>query len=85
MQDAINEFQNTAEEVRILIANAELSLARGDVEMALGMLRNVHVEITLKMLLFSCVLKAFMSYFGIQRNFKHDCSEHCFIILTCLT
>merc|ERR1719239_679559 len=41
MQDAINEFQNTAEEVRILIANAELSLARGDVEMALGMLRNV--------------------------------------------
>lgn len=41
MQDAINEFQNTAEEVRITISNAELSLARGDVEMALGMLRNV--------------------------------------------
>lgn len=41
MQDAINEFQGTPEEVRILIANAELSLARGDVEMALGMLRNI--------------------------------------------
>lgn len=41
MQDAINEFQNTPEEVRITIANAELSLARGDMEMALGMLRNV--------------------------------------------
>ena len=41
MQDAINEFQNTPEEVRITIANAELSLARGDVEMSLGMLRNV--------------------------------------------
>merc|ERR1719242_2419912 len=41
MQDAINEFQGSPEEVRILIANADLSLARGDVEMALGMLRNV--------------------------------------------
>lgn len=41
MQDAINEFNNTPEEVRITIANADLSLARGDVEMALGMLRNV--------------------------------------------
>nr|KAG5695130.1 hypothetical protein BaRGS_017229 [Batillaria attramentaria] len=39
MQDAINEFQGTPEEVRIMIANADLSLARGDIEMALGMLR----------------------------------------------
>ncbi|BFZ22635.1 hypothetical protein BsWGS_25674 [Bradybaena similaris] len=41
MQDAINEFQGTPEEVRVLIANADLSLDRGDVEMALGMLRNI--------------------------------------------
>ncbi|KAK6970975.1 Tetratricopeptide repeat protein 21B [Biomphalaria glabrata] len=41
MQDAINEFQGTPEEVCILIANADLTLARGDVEMALGMLRNI--------------------------------------------
>ncbi|XP_012939708.1 tetratricopeptide repeat protein 21B isoform X2 [Aplysia californica] len=44
MQDAINEFQGTPEEVRILIANAELSLARGDIEMALGMLRNITAD-----------------------------------------
>ena len=41
MEDAIHEFANTPEEVRILIANADLSLARGDMEMALGMLRNI--------------------------------------------
>ncbi|KAK3106370.1 hypothetical protein FSP39_018677 [Pinctada imbricata] len=41
MQDAINTFSGTPEEVRITIANSELSLARGDIEMALGMLRNI--------------------------------------------
>ncbi|XP_070546763.1 tetratricopeptide repeat protein 21B-like [Ptychodera flava] len=41
MQDAINEFTGTAEEVRITIANADLALQRGDVELALGMLRNI--------------------------------------------
>eukprot|EP00736_Rhodelphis_marinus_P011266 Rmarinus@m.19544 len=41
MQDAINEFQGTAEEVRVTIANANLSLARGDVEGALQLLRAV--------------------------------------------
>ena len=41
MQDAINEFSGTPEEIRISIANSELSLNRGDVEMALGMLRNI--------------------------------------------
>lgn len=41
MQDAINEFSGTAEEVRITIANADLSIARGDVEMAVTMLRNI--------------------------------------------
>lgn len=44
MQDAINEFQNTPEEVRIAIANADLSLAREDVETALGMLRNIQPD-----------------------------------------
>lgn len=41
MQDAINEFNGTAEEIRITIANADLSIARGDVEMAVTMLRNI--------------------------------------------
>ncbi|XP_048728803.1 tetratricopeptide repeat protein 21B-like isoform X2 [Ostrea edulis] len=41
MQDAINDFSGTAEEVRISIANADLSIARGDVEMAITMLRNI--------------------------------------------
>ncbi|XP_076366451.1 LOW QUALITY PROTEIN: tetratricopeptide repeat protein 21B-like [Tachypleus tridentatus] len=44
MQDAINEFQGTPEAMRITIANADLSLARGDVEQALGILRNVEPE-----------------------------------------
>ena len=41
MQDAINDFQGTPEEVRITIANADLALARGDIEGALAMLRNI--------------------------------------------
>nr|XP_006812059.1 PREDICTED: tetratricopeptide repeat protein 21B-like [Saccoglossus kowalevskii] len=41
MQDAINEFTDTPEEVRITIANSDLALQRGDVELALGMLRNI--------------------------------------------
>ncbi|XP_038077972.1 tetratricopeptide repeat protein 21B-like isoform X2 [Patiria miniata] len=41
MQDAINEFGGTPEEVRVTIANADLALARGDTELALSMLRNV--------------------------------------------
>ncbi|XP_052258735.1 tetratricopeptide repeat protein 21B-like isoform X2 [Dreissena polymorpha] len=41
MQDAINDFQGTGEEMRITIANADLSIARGDVESALTMLRNI--------------------------------------------
>lgn len=44
MQDAINEFQGTPEEVRIMIANADLALAREDIEMALGMLRNIQPD-----------------------------------------
>lgn len=41
MQDAINEFHGTPEEVRITVANADLALARGDVELALSVLRNI--------------------------------------------
>ena len=44
MQDAINEFQGTPEEIRITISNADLSLGRGDVDGALGMLRNISPE-----------------------------------------
>ena len=44
MQDAIDEFQGTPEEVRISIANSDLALNRGDIEMALGMLRNITPE-----------------------------------------
>ncbi|WAR05764.1 TT21B-like protein [Mya arenaria] len=41
MQDAINDFQGSGEEMRITIANADLSIARGDVEAAITMLRNI--------------------------------------------
>uniref|UniRef100_A0A6I8PAD8 Tetratricopeptide repeat domain 21B n=1 Tax=Ornithorhynchus anatinus TaxID=9258 RepID=A0A6I8PAD8_ORNAN len=41
LQDAINEFSGTPEELRVTIANADLALAQGDIEQALTMLRNV--------------------------------------------
>ncbi|KAI4887077.1 hypothetical protein NFI96_013965, partial [Prochilodus magdalenae] len=41
MQDAINEFTSTPEELRVTIANADLALLRGDTELALSMLRNI--------------------------------------------
>ena len=44
MQDAINEFHGTAEEVRIAVANAYLALMRDDVEGALTMLRSITPE-----------------------------------------
>ncbi|NXA46707.1 TT21B protein, partial [Nothocercus julius] len=44
LQDAINEFSGTPEELRVVIANADLALAQGDVEQALTMLRNVTPE-----------------------------------------
>jgi tetratricopeptide repeat protein 21B len=46
MQDAVNNFKGTSEEVRLTIANVDLMLARGDVEGALGMLRNITPEQT---------------------------------------
>jgi len=41
MQDAMNDFQGSGEEVRLTIANVDLALARGAVDDALGMLRNI--------------------------------------------
>ena len=41
MTDAMTEFSGTAEEIRITIANADLALAREDIEGALAMLRNI--------------------------------------------
>ncbi|XP_008299372.1 tetratricopeptide repeat protein 21B [Stegastes partitus] len=44
MQDAINEFSGTPEELRVTIANADLALLRSDTELALSMLRNITPE-----------------------------------------
>ncbi|XP_053120307.1 tetratricopeptide repeat protein 21B isoform X2 [Hemicordylus capensis] len=44
LQDAINEFSGTPEELRVMIANADLALSQGDVEEALTMLRNITPE-----------------------------------------
>ncbi|MGH0119571.1 UNVERIFIED_CONTAM: hypothetical protein FKN15_032396 [Acipenser sinensis] len=44
MQDAINEFSGTSEELRVTIANADLAVLRGDTELALSMLRNITPE-----------------------------------------
>ncbi|KAK1903312.1 Tetratricopeptide repeat protein 21B [Dissostichus eleginoides] len=44
MQDAINDFSGTPEELRVTIANADLALLRGDTELALSMLRNITPE-----------------------------------------
>ncbi|XP_019518289.1 PREDICTED: tetratricopeptide repeat protein 21A isoform X2 [Hipposideros armiger] len=41
MQDAINEFSGTPEEIRITIANVDLALSKGNVDMALSVLRNI--------------------------------------------
>ncbi|XP_073437605.1 tetratricopeptide repeat protein 21A isoform X3 [Dendrobates tinctorius] len=55
IQDAIYAFRGTPEEVRILVANADMSLSIGDAEMALGMLRDVtpnqpyYIEVKKKM------------------------------------
>ncbi|XP_010616755.1 tetratricopeptide repeat protein 21A isoform X1 [Fukomys damarensis] len=41
MQDAINEFSGTAEEIRITIANVDLALSKGNVDLALSMLKDI--------------------------------------------
>lgn len=44
LQDAIDEFSGTPEELRVVIANADLEIAQGDVEQALAMLRSITPE-----------------------------------------
>ncbi|XP_077436389.1 tetratricopeptide repeat protein 21B-like isoform X2 [Vanacampus margaritifer] len=44
MQDAINKFSGTPEELRVTIANVDLALSHGDTELALNMLRNITPE-----------------------------------------
>nr|XP_057937823.1 tetratricopeptide repeat protein 21B-like isoform X2 [Doryrhamphus excisus] len=44
MQDAINEFSGTPEELCVTIANVDLALLHGDTELALSMLRNITPE-----------------------------------------
>lgn len=44
LQDAIDEFSGTPEELRVMIANADLEIAQGDVEQALTMLRSITPE-----------------------------------------
>ncbi|XP_037095162.1 tetratricopeptide repeat protein 21B-like [Syngnathus acus] len=44
MQDAINKFSGTPEELRVTIANVDLALFHGDTELALNMLRNITPE-----------------------------------------
>uniref|UniRef100_A0A670YAJ8 Tetratricopeptide repeat protein 21B n=1 Tax=Pseudonaja textilis TaxID=8673 RepID=A0A670YAJ8_PSETE len=46
LQDAINEFSGTSEELRVMITNADLVLMQGDVEAALTMFRNITPEQT---------------------------------------
>nr|XP_056713559.1 tetratricopeptide repeat protein 21A [Euleptes europaea] len=41
MQDTINEFSGTPEKIRITVANADLALSKGEVDLALTMLRNI--------------------------------------------
>ncbi|XP_060036382.1 tetratricopeptide repeat protein 21A isoform X2 [Erinaceus europaeus] len=41
IQEAMREFRGTPEESRIIIANVDLVLSRGNVDMALSMLRNI--------------------------------------------
>jgi len=44
MQDAINDFEGSGEEVRLTIANVDLALARGATDDALTMLRSVNPD-----------------------------------------
>uniref|UniRef100_A0A670IZL0 Tetratricopeptide repeat domain 21A n=1 Tax=Podarcis muralis TaxID=64176 RepID=A0A670IZL0_PODMU len=41
MQDAIIEFNGTSEETRVMVANVDLALSKGEIDSALTMLRNV--------------------------------------------
>lgn len=41
MQDAIWQFKDTTEEMRVLVANVDLALAKDDVDSALNVLRSI--------------------------------------------
>lgn len=41
MQDAIQSFSDTPEEIRVLVANVDLALATDQVDTAISMLRSV--------------------------------------------
>ncbi|XP_018408984.1 PREDICTED: tetratricopeptide repeat protein 21A [Nanorana parkeri] len=55
IQDAVNAFCGTSEEIRIIVANADMTLNKGDAELALNMLRDVtpnqpyYIEVKQKM------------------------------------
>lgn len=44
IQDAINEYSGTTEELRVTVANADLALLRSNTDLALSMLRNITPE-----------------------------------------
>ncbi|XP_051479134.1 tetratricopeptide repeat protein 21B isoform X2 [Apus apus] len=45
LQEAVNEFSGTPEELRVVIATTDLAIAQGDVEQALTVLRNITPEL----------------------------------------
>jgi len=65
IQDALNAFQGTPEEVRVTIANCDLALSRGDVEGALAMCRAIPRESP-------HFLKAKMAAADIYLKHRHD-------------
>lgn len=50
MEDTLREFTGTSQEVRIIIANADLSVQRGEIDLALQILASVSHEQELKQL-----------------------------------
>lgn len=43
MQDAVAEFTGTSEEAAIIVANANLAVKRGEVDVAVSMLKSAHL------------------------------------------
>lgn len=41
MSDSITEFKGTSQEIRLLIANAELSVSFGEIKQAINILKNI--------------------------------------------
>ncbi|XP_069814949.1 tetratricopeptide repeat protein 21A isoform X2 [Dendropsophus ebraccatus] len=79
IQDAVHAFRGTPEEIRIVVANADMCLSKGDVEMALSMLRDVkpnqpyYIEVKKKMA--DIYLKARMDkklYIGCYRELSEQ-------------